>query len=291
LTSRWPGFFLVGAAKAGTTSLYASVGAHPNVFVPRVKEPHFFSTVDPPPHRHVFFPSIKSESEYLHLFEAARSDQVAGDGSTSYLWDPEAPGRIRRQLPNAKIVVILREPVDRAFSHYLSDVREGFERRPFVETIAIDLDDPAGKWGDAPLYAQIGFYASQLDRYLNAFEDVLVLFFEEFILDVPAHVDRVFRFIGVDPADATMPRARVLNSYGRPRNAVAARALGNPALRRLSRALVPPEFRPMVRRALIVPDVKPSIPDDARELLRQAYRGEPERLEQLVGRPVPWAGH
>ena len=113
------------------------------------KSPNHFSTVAPPPERRAFFPSIHDEREYLALFAAARADQVAGEASTSYLWDPESGGRIHSVAPGARIIAMLRDPVERAWSHYLNDVREGVETRSFDQAISEDAANPDGRWGNA----------------------------------------------------------------------------------------------------------------------------------------------
>jgi Sulfotransferase family len=110
-----PNFFVVGAAKSGTTSIYRYLRQHPDVYMPIVKELHWFSRLEPNP-RQGFHP-ITSEEEYLSLFEGWRGERAIGEASPSYLWDPKAPERIQRSVPSAKILILLREPVDRAFSH------------------------------------------------------------------------------------------------------------------------------------------------------------------------------
>jgi hypothetical protein len=285
---RWPDFFIVGAAKAGTTSLFDSLAQHPQVFTPRVKEPHHFSTLAPPPERRAFFPSVRDEDEYLALFAAARAEQVVGEASTSYLWDPEAAARIRSVAPGARIVVMLRDPVERAWSHYLNDVREGFETRSFDEAIEEDAADPDGRWGDANLYVQLGFYTHQLRRYLETFPDTLVLFFEEFVRDVPGHLDRTCDFLGVTRFDDAAAAVRRSNEYARPRNRLARATLGSGGVRQLARSVAPQRVRTLVRRQLQTTGAKPPVPADARARLESLYAGEAEALRDLLGRDVPW---
>ncbi len=285
---RWPDFFIVGAAKAGTTSLFDSLAQHPQVFTPRVKEPNHFSTIAPPPERRAFFPSIRDESEYLALFAAARPEQVTGEASTSYLWDPEAAARIHAVAPGARIVAMLRDPVERAWSHYLNDVREGVETRSFDDAIEADAADPDGRWGDASLFVQLGFYTHQLRRYLEIFPDTRVLFFEEFVRDVPGHLDRVCDFLGVTRFDDAAAAIRTTNEYARPRNRLARATLGHGGVRELARSVAPQGVRTFVRRQLQTTGAKPPVPDDARTRLESLYAGEADALRDLLGRDVPW---
>lgn len=287
-TRRWPDFFIVGAAKGGTTSLFDSLARHDAVFLPKVKEPHFFSSVTPTRGRAAFFRVVTSESDYLELFADARPDQTLGEASTSYLWDSHAASRIQGVVPDAKIIAILRDPAERAYSHYLNDVREGLERRDFLTAVEEDLRRPDGLWGNASLYVQLGFYAVQLRRYLDLFSDVLVLFFEEFIEDVPGHLDRTCEFLGVPAFRDLADAATHSNPYARPRNRFARAALGSGAARRLARTSIPQRPRTALREALQKRESKPTMPREARSLLEDAYRHEAETLRKLLGRPVPW---
>src|ERR1700752_3456715 len=106
----WPNFFLVGAAKAGTTSIYAYLSQHPAVFFPSIKEPHFFTDVRPAPEQQFLIEEVTKRSAYLRLYIRAASHPVIGDASPSYLWHPEVAQRICAEVPQAKIAVILRDP-------------------------------------------------------------------------------------------------------------------------------------------------------------------------------------
>ncbi len=116
----WPNFFLVGAAKAGTISIYEYLSQHPEIFFPCIKEPHFFTQARPSRQQRFFVHAISDRAEYARLFERACGFATIGDASPSYLWHPEVPCRIRAQVPDARIAIILRDPVERAYSHYLA---------------------------------------------------------------------------------------------------------------------------------------------------------------------------
>lgn len=119
---------------------------------------------------------MRDERRYRELFAGARDEPVVGEGSTSYLWDRDAPARIAGAAPGARIVAILRDPVERAYSHHLDNVRQGHERRSFVASVAAELDgSEAPRWPFA--YVDLGRYGEQLPRYLDRFERVLVLYF------------------------------------------------------------------------------------------------------------------
>src|SRR5690242_20423490 len=101
----WPNFFLVGAAKAGTTSIYTYLSQHPDVFFPVIKEPHFFTQVHSTPQLRFLIEAITKRSAYLRLYANADGHKVIGDASPSYLWHPEVPQRIRAQVPQANVAI------------------------------------------------------------------------------------------------------------------------------------------------------------------------------------------
>ncbi len=117
-----PNFFLVGAPKSGTSSFYEYLSAHPDIYLPKVKELHYFAY---PEVADTYYdvPFVASESEYLGLFDNRRGEKCAGDLSPSYLYRELAADRIQRFQPDAKIIISLRNPIKRAISHYLMDVR------------------------------------------------------------------------------------------------------------------------------------------------------------------------
>src|SRR5690606_19343056 len=118
---------------------------------------------------------------------------------------------------DTRIIIMLREPVQRAYSHYLNDVREGYEKRPFLTAIEEDLRAERKGWGVSSLYVDLGRYCEQVRRYLNMFPgQVLVLFFDEFIRVPLAALRQTFSFLGVDPAFADRVELEVHNPYAEP---------------------------------------------------------------------------
>ncbi len=285
----WPNLFLVGAAKAGTTSVYDELARHPAIYMSPIKEPHFFSGIEPSPERAAFFPHVSDQGEYLALFDRATDQQLVGEASTSYLWDRQAAERIKRVAPEASILIMLRDPVERAYSQYWNDVREGLERRPFLEALTEEQRSGPGAWGVTSLYIDCGRYADQVQRYLDRFgARVLVSFFEDFVADQPAAVAAIQAFLGVAPADEAAG-ARRMNPASLPRNVLSGRILGSGRMRTLVRATVPRPLRARLRGALLK-EVSPTPMDPAaRAMLTELFGPEVERLAELLGRTPPWA--
>jgi len=203
-----PHFILVGAPKCGTTSLHAMLALHPDVFLPEY-EIFFFDVDDVMTHPDFFvhrdglsFHDYDAQfDEYLawyrSMFAGAQPGQLIGEDTTTYLSSPDAPTRIASLLPDAKLIAILRDPVDRTYSQYLHNIRAGRHSVSFERTLRTNP-------GSLMAY---GFYAEQLERYrgfLNA-NQMLALFFEDLAADPTRELRRVCDFLGLEdlpPIDA-----------------------------------------------------------------------------------------
>ena len=250
----------------------------------RLKEPHFFTDRKPR-----FLPTVSDEAAYLRLFDRAAAGQLRGEASPTYLADPLAPARIARVSPEARIVVVLRDPVARAHSAYWHKVRYGGETRPFLE--ALRTKPPArGDGKQTPTYLGGGIYAEPIARYLETFGDRLhVLFQEELAVDTRGELRRILEFLGVDAAAADGIRLGVRNATALPRNRVVRRLYRSQRLRSFGARAVPVPLQPRLERLLLRRDGVPPLEPEARRLLEEFYAAEPPALQRLLGRPVPWA--
>jgi hypothetical protein len=198
---RLPDFLIIGAARCGTTWLYECLKAHPGIYLPADKrpEPHFFL----------------KQSEYdrglayysARYFDQADPSLVAGEASTSYLYHPSVAARVARHLPDVRLIAILRNPVDRAFSNYIVSRRNGLETLSFSDAIRTEpsrLADPGSEFEReiCPFaYIDRGRYLAQLSRYMGLFsrQRLHVVLFD----DLAASPEQVLRathaFLGVDP--------------------------------------------------------------------------------------------
>jgi hypothetical protein len=244
----WPNFFIVGAAKAGTTSLYEYLSLHPEVYMPEWKEPHYFSTN---PGR------VQTEAEYLALFADAGNARAIGEASTGYLYDPVTPAWVARTVGiDVSIFIVLRNPVDTAFSLWGQMVRDGLEKLDFATAIATEGERVASLlaapsqtvWPYKFAYTDRVRYSSQVQRYLSVFprENVHVYLFEELFAPgaTAAHFAAMCRALSIREFVPTSfdahnrarnvrwPALRGLRANKRP----AIRALGRLIPRRLKRA-------------------------------------------------------
>ena len=214
----FPNFYLVGAPRCGTTSMYTYLKQHPEIYLSVLKEPHFFSSdLTAPPQ------AVVDQPLYLSLFEQVADERAVGEGSVWYLESREAPWRIHEAVPEARILILLRQPVDMAFSLHGLYCRTGNEELPdFDDALAAQADRASGRRIPSETYFPEGLqyesvirYSDRVERYLEIFgrEQVRVLIFEEMVAD-PARVYReALEFLRVDPdfvAEFDRDRAKVV---------------------------------------------------------------------------------
>jgi len=225
--STWPNFFIIGAGKAGTTSLYYYLKQHPEVFMSRFKEPKFFALeghaldFKGPHDERIRRGTTTTLAEYLELFAAVKDEKAIGEASTVYLGDPRAPAAIARRLPEAKIVAILRHPAERAFSAYQHLLRDAYEPLPsFEAALAAEPQRAAEGWYVQYQYKGRGFYGRYLQRYFDLFPraNIRIYLYEDYLRRPAWLLADLFGFLGVDPTfrPDTSPRH---NISGRPRSA------------------------------------------------------------------------
>ena len=218
-----PNFFIVGAAKAGTTSLHYYLSKHPDVYVSPIKEPNYFCKdicvdgFNPYMKRKfsnggVLFDKsnnviskhqayISDEKTYLKLFANTNNQKMLGEASVSYLYSEVAAAEIYKFSPTAKIIIVLREPVDRAFSQYLANRRVGSVfGNNFLDIVVSDYNKTIKGWGNTHLYIELGQYYKQIRRFYDVFEkeNILLLKYDDLSLDTIASVNRICSFLNVE---------------------------------------------------------------------------------------------
>jgi hypothetical protein len=284
----WPNLFIAGAPRCGTSSLHSYLQGIPGIFMSRIKEPNYFSRVvigD----RHPMVKAIRNQARYLRLFDGAGDAKVIGEATPFYLEDPEAPGLIRDKVPDAKVILSLRDPVERLFSHYHMMRNNRHSMGSFMQEIERGLAHQ-GERDMAVLAPTTGLYSRQVARYLRVFgeERVHVLILEEWARDVPRALTHILKFLGIehDCGEFTEPPQR---RYAEARGPVVRYLFGNRTISRASEAMIPYRLRKIVRNAFLMKRMpKPEIDDEARNFLVQYYREDVRRLELLLGRRLPW---
>ncbi|MFC5727448.1 MULTISPECIES: sulfotransferase family protein [Nocardioides] len=286
--AQMPNLFIVGAGKAGTTAMHSLLSMHPKISMSTLKEPHYYSSVQPDPALRHLIPTITDKADYLALFRDVDAP-IRGEASPSYLFDPAAAHRIRADVPGAKILILLRDPVQRAFSHYLMDVREGLETRPFLEAVAADDARTDRRWGTAcHLYIDLGLYAAQVGRYLEVFprENILVLESAQLQEQMPSLLDALAHFLEVDVGSFQgVPAAT--NAFARPRSDVSRRIMRSQRIRISARRLVPAKSRLAVRdRILLTTSQRPTLDNASRIALQPRFEADITETRKLLSHPL-----
>ena len=218
-----PTFIVVGANKGGTTSIYHYLKQHKKVYLSPVKEPHFFSKdIDVNLFKREFAQNklqdidkyvngemkeefhaafIRDIEQYKKLFSKVQDQKAVGELSTSYLFSEVAAKEIKALIPDCKIIICLRNPFDRAYSHYRMNLWTGNSNEfDFYKALVEDYDHKPKVWGNAHLYTEIGLYYQQVKRYLDLFgkDNVKIIFTEDMKKNAAQVVKELYEFIGVD---------------------------------------------------------------------------------------------
>jgi hypothetical protein len=221
----WPDFIIIGAPKAGSTALHAALLAHPQLYLCTPKEPKFFLTDGMRPPRsqqrgpgdaHSAQEWIWRPRDYQALFDAAPPGTLKGESTPFYLWDRSAHARIRAQLPEVKLIAIIRDPVDRAYSNWTHLRSDGLEpEADFARACA--LEDERAAAGFAPFwrYLGLGRYGEQLASLYEHFprEQVHVLRYRQLIDEPTQTLDGVADFLGVATGMTTTIPASNVSSW------------------------------------------------------------------------------
>jgi Sulfotransferase family len=214
-----PDFLIAGVPKAGTTALHAALVGHPQLFLPTVKEPKFFLSDGRPPtgggpgdvqtyQEHIWRPD-----EYEALFDAAPPGARLGEATPFYLYDPQAHERIRKLIPDVRLIILLRDPIDRAHSNWTHLWNAGLEpEADFVTACLAEPERRAAGWAAFWHYVGLGQYGHQFQNLYRHFtrEQILLLRYRD-LTDAPAEtLDRVCAFLGVETGLVTaIPRENV----------------------------------------------------------------------------------
>ncbi len=288
-------FFVIGAARAGTTTLYNYLSQHPAIFLPRVKECNFFSDVesldqevyqDPKPNRFYHMKIIRSEKKYQSLFQEAENHQIIGEISPSYLWDLSTAARIQEHNPKAKIIVSLRNPIERALSHYLMHYNTGYEKEVSFEDALKSESNPI--WGGGNNYLEMSEYYDQIKQYFELFkpDQIKVMVYEEWIRNPVGHLNDIYKFLGTDPYIAYSETAHE-NPTKNIKNREILNFLRQPAIKSKFNYLIPKKVKETMKDAFFTSEEgKPNLSKELKLNLKNRFKPQVKKLEKLVDKPL-----
>lgn len=289
-----PNFFIVGAPKAGTSSLYEYLKQHPDIYMSPVKEPHYFCSHQFPdrfagPGDEEFSRSVFREmSPYEQLFADRGKRQIAGEASVFYLHYPDTAERIRQFNPDAKVIAILRNPVDRAWSAYMHLVRDNRENLAFEQALRREGERIRNGWRPLWWYEALGRYSDQIARYKSQFDSAhFKVFLYEDLRDTAHLLRDVLEFLGVDP-DVPIDASIRYNTSGVPTSRRMYEFFANPhPVKEWVKSFLPND---MLRKlghvgknlALRRDNMNPS----TRRRLINGYRDDIQRVQDQIGRDL-----
>jgi hypothetical protein len=291
---RKPDFFIVGAPKCGTTALYRCLEAHPQIFVPKRKEIHYFGT-------DLYSPTyIRDLNEYLTLFADAGDARRVGEASVWYLSSKLAAAEIKDFCSCASIIIMLRNPVDMIYSLHSQHLYNGTEEiRDFVAALGAEDDRKRGRRlpknvlaPERLFYREVAMYTDQVDRYLRAFgrDNVKVIIYDEFKKDPSRICCETFKFLKVDAN--VEPRIAIVNPNKKLRSKAVQSILDRPPglLGKIARPLTTPTLRHKLfataQQLNTSYQARPPLPTELRQQLRKEFAPEIGRLSVLLNREL-----
>ena len=283
-----PNFFIVGGAKCATTNISYYLNDHPDIFIPELNEPYYYCKFDVPK----FFKRssmITDKKRYLNLFKKATHEKAIGEATPVYLQCPSAAKEIKKDYPDSKIIISIRNPIDKAHSSYFSYKFMNLDNRSFSEKIDFyekkSLDDEFDLFN----FIEDGYFSKHIKRFQKVFppEKIKIIFFEDYIKNVPTHINSIINFLEIEKPITLTTKPK--NSFRVPKNQLSKYLLNNKTFRNISTKLIPTVTRDKIgERFFVKQSTKPSMSDQDRERLKKIFVNEYTDLKNLLGVELPW---
>jgi hypothetical protein len=294
-----PNFLIIGAPKAGTSSLYNYLQQHPEIYMSPVKEPHFFSFTDRsltftgPGDRERLTGTVTSLADYEQLFAGVTTEKAIGEASTTYLGSPEAAERIKYYLPQVKLIAIVRNPADAAYASFLHLLRDGDESiTDFSLALAAEKKRIADNWESLWHYKTRNFYFSQFKRYFDLFEpqQIKIYLYEDFQAKNQAITQDIYQFLEVDSSFIPNLSYRQ-NVSAMPQNLTLNRLMSKPnPWKSTFNFVVPKVLRTQLKTTIKSWNFnnfkKPEFTSEIRHQLLQEYQEDILKLQDLLDRDL-----
>jgi len=283
-----PNFFIVGGSKCGTTNISYYLNLHPKIFFSELNEPYYFCKWDVPEeyNRNSMITNMK---KYLDLFKNVKNEIIVGEASSPYLTCPHAALEIKKAFPNSKILISIRNPIERSHSAYFSYQFMKPNEQNFMEMIKTHEKLISEKIFYIDSILESGFYTKNIKRYQEIFgkENVKVIIFEDYIKNTNQHIASIFNFLGIN--DKIDLNEQSKGSYRVPKNFFTKSLLNNKNFRKVSTILIPTIMRQKLGDKYFLKQVKkPEMLENERNYLRELYNDEVNELEKFLGKKLPW---
>jgi len=287
-----PNFLIIGAPRCGTTTLYQSLREHPEVFLSPIKEPMFFILESQTAEFQgpIRPQGVSTRGDYQSLFAGAAGRRAVGEASPCYLSHPRAPGAIRGWIPDVRMIAILRNPADRAQSHYQIHRLQGVEPIDDLESaMAAEAERIRNGWSFNWWYREMGFYGRQIERYFSLFPRGQFRFFlfEDLVETPDSLFGDIFRFLGIDGRFPPRPPERH-NPSGIPRHRRFHDFITKPnVIKDGLKRWIPADLRDRLlaryfRNGLVAPPLDTAV----RRRILASYREDILKTQDLIGRDL-----
>ena len=278
-------FFIVGAPKAGTTSLYHYLNEHPKISMSSVKEPNYFSHEELETQK-LYYKSnkINSLDSYHNLFPTRDANLIYGEASVSYLFYKNVAEKIKTYNKNAKIIIILRNPIERAFSHYLMDARLGLISESF-ESVVDGFETTSKNKLYYQQYIELGKYYDQISNYKRLFNDknILIIDYEDFKNKTSLCVSNVFDFLQIDTS--FMPNLDLThNTFRKPKFTFIKILYSNHSIRCIINKLISSKFKNYINQMVFDKEDKPILSQDLRVRLKSIFKNDVNKLSDMLNK-------
>ena len=294
-----PNLFIVGQPKSGTAALHQFLGQHPEIYMSSIKEPHFFCSdfhleSDRAYGKKRFF-DFRSESAYLQLFNRAGDAKVIGESSTNYLYSQVAAEKIYNFNPDAKIIIILREPAKYLYSLHSHYVKFTEENEPdFLTALALESDRKKEKVSSPRVttpsylyYSRRVQYYQQVKRYCDRFkpEQIKVIVFEEFKSNNERIYQEILEFLDVE--SSFTPEYGTVNANKEVKFKAVNNLVNSPLLKNISKNLLSQEFNEFIRDNIVEKFFwhqapKTTMPEEIKFKLMQEYKAQVAQISELI---------
>lgn len=304
-----PNLFIVGAAKSGTTSLYHYLDQHPDVHMSPIKEPHYFCKdirckdftetykknvcFDVEKYlrkknlekKHISF--VENHEEYLQLFRDARRERYLGETSTGYLYSSIASNEIYKFNHESMIIMVLRNPIERAFSHWTMDLRgNDVYRESFVGAIKDDMEKTDKGWGKSHLYIELGLYYEQVKRYLEIFPEkqILILMYDDLKNNQKFFFSELFNFLKITPSN--IDSNKKYNSAGIPAYPMLRSLLKQLGIINVASKILPLKWKKNISKTMTNTGSLPELRKKDIDAIKYHFIDDIQKLEKLINRDL-----
>jgi hypothetical protein len=295
---RLPNFLIIGAPKSGTTSLFYYLGQHPDIYFPARKELHYFSypylkeSSKGPGDVDTLSNLCKNTEEYEAYYDEVKKESAVGEISPSYLHYYNVADIIKSKLGLVKIVVVLRNPVEKAYSQYMHMVRDQRETMGFYDALLAENERKEKGWGGIWSYSGSSLYADGIEKYHSVFgkDNVKIILFEDMVDNTNTVVSELFSYLDVDSAIKSKT-STIYNRSGNSRSRMVSNFFLKPnGIKKIIKTIIPERIRGSIRLTLLDLNIeKKELMDlKSKKYLIEFFRQDVARLEDILGKKLNW---